>query len=283
MEAEAARLPAAFRSRGGGEGRDEQAPRRVAAEETRITRWVLLAVLSANALAIPGAGRFVRLRGRRTREDGSVYYVKSQDDLYLVAFHVVLFAFLRSAAMTYVFVPFAQRWFARERSGRETQRAAAPAARKAEAVLAEDARRGSLLSSYAKAPSAPPKSVRFAEQGWVFLYYSVYWSIGMYVMYHSPTWYYRTEKFWEGYPHLEMSALQKWYYLSQAGFWISQHWVVQTETKRKDHFEMVLHHLVTSALITSSYILNFTRIGTAVFVMMDTSDTLLPVGGPSRR
>jgi acyl-CoA-dependent ceramide synthase len=70
---------------------------------------------------------------------GSDQYDKGSDDAYFVAFWVLAFTFLRAFVMRYVFTPFAKAY------GADT----------------------------------PAKQQRFAEQGWSFTYYSIFWSLGM--------------------------------------------------------------------------------------------------------
>jgi acyl-CoA-dependent ceramide synthase len=70
---------------------------------------------------------------------GSGLYDKGSDDAYFVFFWVLAFTFLRASVMKYVFTPFARAY------GADT----------------------------------PSKQERFAEQGWSFTYYSIFWSLGM--------------------------------------------------------------------------------------------------------
>lgn len=95
-------------------------------------------------------------------------------------------------------------------------------------------------------------------------------------MYHSPHWF-NPAQFWIDYPHLLISGWMKWYYLVQLGFWIQQIYVLNIEKRRKDHYAMFSHHIITVILIISSYCVNFTRIGNAVLCCMDLADILLPV------
>ncbi|CEI96543.1 Putative Imidazoleglycerol-phosphate dehydratase [Rhizopus microsporus] len=118
------------------------------------------------------------------------------------------------------------------------------------------------------------KRQRFAEQGWMFSYYIVFWSVGMHIMYHSPHWL-NTSFYWIDYPHLTMTKQMKMYYLMQLAFWIQQVYTIHVEKKRKDHFAMVTHHFITITLIVSSYASNFTRIGNAVLCCMDLCDICL--------
>ena len=49
------------------------------------------------------------------------------------------------------------------------------------------------------------------------------------------------------------------------------------EKKRKDFVEMMLHHFMTSGLVISSFLFNFTRVGTAILVEQDFADIFLPL------
>ncbi|KAF8543194.1 TLC domain-containing protein [Trichophaea hybrida] len=76
-------------------------------------------------------------------------YGKGIDDLYLVFFWIVLFTFLRSTILDYVFVPLARL------GGINTKKGV----------------------------------VRFSEQAWLVVYYGSFWGVGMYLMYNSPYWF----------------------------------------------------------------------------------------------
>jgi hypothetical protein len=66
-------------------------------------------------------------------------YGKGPDDAYLVFYWIVMFTFLRATAVDYIFMPFA--------------------------------RRGGI--------STKKDLIRFAEQAWLLVYYSVFWTLGM--------------------------------------------------------------------------------------------------------
>jgi acyl-CoA-dependent ceramide synthase len=76
-----------------------------------------------------------------------------------------------------------------------------------------------------------------------------------------------------------MTPLMKSYYLLQASYWTQQLLVLVLglEKPRKDYLELVIHHIVTIYLISSSYVVNLTWIGNAVFITMDVSDVFLAV------
>lgn len=121
------------------------------------------------------------------------------------------------------------------------------------------------------------KVARFMEQSYTALYFSVFAPYGLYVMYHTPIWYFNTTAFYRDYPHHTHTADFKAYYLLQAAYWLQQAIVLmlQLEKPRKDFKELVLHHVVTLALIGLSYRFHFTWMGVAVFVTHDISDFFL--------
>ncbi|KDN42872.1 LAG1-domain-containing protein [Tilletiaria anomala UBC 951] len=55
--------------------------------------------------------------------------------------------------------------------------------------------------------------------------------------------------------------------------------VLNLEARRKDCEQMFAHHVIAIALIVSSYITNYHRIGNAILCLMDPSDILLSVSG----
>ncbi|KAF8913851.1 TLC domain-containing protein [Gymnopilus junonius] len=114
------------------------------------------------------------------------------------------------------------------------------------------------------------KVLRFAEQGWSFVYYSLQWCFGLYVHYHLPTRILDPKDLWLGYPHLPIARPVKVYYLLQTAFYSHQILIVNAEARRKDHYQMLCHHVVT--LFT-----NFTRVGCVIMVLMDCSDVFFPL------
>lgn len=85
---------------------------------------------------------------------------------------------------------------------------------------------------------------------------------------------------WGTYPYNPIPGLTKFYYLAQLGFWFHQIYVIFSEQRRKDHWQMFSHHIITIALMSTSYISNFTRVGTLIHTLMDFCDILLPVSCP---
>lgn len=121
------------------------------------------------------------------------------------------------------------------------------------------------------------KVARFMEQTYTALYFAFFCPFGLYVMYNTEVWYFRTLGFFERYPHQTLTADFKAYYLLQGAYWSQQAIVLllQLEKPRKDFQELVIHHVVTLTLIASSYRFHFTYMGIAVFITHDISDFFL--------
>ncbi len=121
------------------------------------------------------------------------------------------------------------------------------------------------------------KVKRFMEQFYSLVYYGLSSPFGFFVMMKLPIKWFDTYYFYESYPHKTIFFWMKVFYLGQAAFWTQQAsvLVLQLEKPRKDYNELVFHHIVTMALIYSSYTFNFTWIGIAIYITMDVSDFFL--------
>jgi very-long-chain ceramide synthase len=82
---------------------------------------------------------------------------------------------------------------------------------------------------------------------------------------------------WMGYPHIQLAAPLKLYYLSQIAFYLHQVLILNAEARRKDHYQMMTHHVITIALMFLSYWYHFTRVGCYIMMLMDFCDIFLPV------
>ncbi|KAM0715207.1 hypothetical protein Q7P37_009672 [Cladosporium fusiforme] len=122
---------------------------------------------------------------------------------------------------------------------------------------------------------------RFAEQSYMILYYTLYWLWGMTLFIQATPEEADDIKtllvsLWSGFPQLRLYGAFKLYYLSQLAFWLQQIGVLHLEHRRKDHSQMLLHHIVTIVLLAGSYSYRQWRAGNAVLVCMDLVDIILP-------
>lgn len=98
-----------------------------------------------------------------------------------------------------------------------------------------------------------------------------------YIHHRLPTEIFAPSALWRDYPHIPIAAPVKFYYLQQASFYIHQVLILNAEARRKDHVQMMTHHVITIALVGASYFTNFTRVGCLILVLMDWCDIWLPV------
>lgn len=96
-------------------------------------------------------------------------------------------------------------------------------------------------------------------------------------IYCGSSYYLNMAELWTDWPQREIGGLIKWYTLCQWAFWIHQVLVINIETRRKDHWQMLSHHLVTIVLITASYAYHQTRVGNVIMITMDVVDLVFPV------
>nr|GAT54087.1 longevity-assurance protein [Mycena chlorophos] len=119
--------------------------------------------------------------------------------------------------------------------------------------------------------------LRFAEQGWSAVYYPIQFCFGVYVNYSLPTQLFNYRPLWDGYPHVLVAGPLKFYYLTQTAFYTHQILILHAEAPRKDHYQMLAHHIITVFLMAVSYYFHFTRVGSFIMVLMDTCDIFLPI------
>ena len=87
-----------------------------------------------------------------------------------------------------------------------------------------------------------------------------------------------TKEYWNNYPKHEMSDDLYWYYTIELGFYLSLLVSQFFDTKRKDFWQMFLHHIVTICLLVFSYVCNFTRVGSFILLLHDCVDPWLELG-----
>lgn len=174
--------------------------------------------------------------------EDSGLYGQGLRDMYLVASCIIYFTGLRAFMLDYVLMPMAAACGIGRKKGR----------------------------------------VRFAEQAYMLVYYTVYWFWGLAVFVQdTPSGITNVNdllvSLWRDFPRLLMPAGIKLYYLTQFAFWIQQIIVIHLEERRKDHYQMLTHHFVTVGLMGGSYGYRQWRVGNAILVCMDIVDLVLPL------
>lgn len=77
------------------------------------------------------------------------------------------------------------------------------------------------------------------------------------------------------YPHHPVKQEEWWYYNIELGFYISLVVTQFIDTKRKDFWQMFVHHIVTILLLVLSWACNFHRMGALVLAIHDIADVPL--------
>lgn len=239
----------------------------------------------------------------------SSYYGNGLLDGCLIVTCIAVMAVLRDALRLGVFEPFARWWLTRTlKKSKRLQNGAAngdikhygsvPKTNGAPNGNGNGIANGNGVASDAITKSEARKLhrsvLRFAEQGWSVVYYTCQWLFGLvrpltsvpdrprmtfpqYVHRNLPTAVLDPIDVWVNYPHIPLAGPLKFYYLGQTAFYLHQMLILNAEARRKDHWQMMTHHIITVALMVGSYFYNFTRVGCLIMMLMDLCDIFLPV------
>jgi len=127
--------------------------------------------------------------------------------------------------------------------------------------------------------NTPTKSEKLVETTWRAIYYLGTCIYGMKILY-KKKWFWNTRYCWYDYPHIPVEDEIRWFYMVQLTYYwfltCSQIYGDSTK-KRKDFWQMLLHHVATISLICFSWVLNMFRCGMLVLVLHDTADVLLEI------
>lgn len=120
----------------------------------------------------------------------------------------------------------------------------------------------------------PSTLEKFCETGWRFVFYSFVFLYGLIVLW-SKHWFWDINGCFVEYPRHKVSTDVWFYYMVEMAFYWSLSFSQFFDVKRKDFWEMFIHHQATIALIGFSWTTHFVRIGTLVLIVHDCGDPLL--------
>ncbi|CDO71382.1 hypothetical protein BN946_scf184908.g140 [Trametes cinnabarina] len=225
----------------------------------------------------------------------SNYYANGPLDGCLIITAIAVMAILRDVTRIYIMEPFARWKLARDlrlAKQREAVRSNANGNGKANGKAnvhangnghaignghTTHANGNGFVISRQEAKKMQRSVIRFAEQGWSVIYYTAQWCFGLYVHLHLPTSVLDPINVWTNYPHIPLAGPIKFYYLLQTAFYMHQVLIINAEARRKDHWQMMTHHIITIILMVGSYFYNYTRVGCLIMVLMDLCDIFLPL------
>lgn len=126
------------------------------------------------------------------------------------------------------------------------------------------------------------KIYKCSESLWKFMYYVSILAWAISILCREP-WSMNTNEYFKGWPNQEVGFSLKLFYMCQCGYYMySIGALLIWETRRKDFYIMMSHHIITSILIGFSYITRFFRIGIVILVLHDTCDVFMEVAKVSK-
>ncbi|CAF1389224.1 unnamed protein product [Rotaria sordida] len=112
---------------------------------------------------------------------------------------------------------------------------------------------------------------KFSESCWRFTFYLSAFIYGVVILLNK-SWTWDTRHCWLNYPNQPLTADIFWYYMIELAFYWSLLFSQFIDVKRKDFWQMFLHHIATIMLLSFSYIANYVRVGSLVLVIHDCAD-----------
>ncbi|XP_077986008.1 ceramide synthase 6-like [Glandiceps talaboti] len=120
----------------------------------------------------------------------------------------------------------------------------------------------------------PSPATKFSESSWRFLFYFLATTYALYNL-KNEDWFWDSKLCWYGYPKHQLTEQLEIYYMVELSLYWALLFSQFFDVKRKDFFEMFVHHVVTIMLIIYSWTLNYLRIGASVLVIHDCSDVFV--------
>ncbi|XP_044261538.1 ceramide synthase 6-like [Tribolium madens] len=114
---------------------------------------------------------------------------------------------------------------------------------------------------------------KFCENCWRCSYYTCLFTFGLVVLWDKP-WLWHIRECWTGYPaSLTITNDIWWYYmLSLAFYWSLVVGQFSLDVKRKDFWQMFIHHTAAILLLSFSWLAGVFKIGTLVLLVHDCAD-----------
>ncbi|XP_055706310.1 ceramide synthase 6 [Phlebotomus papatasi] len=125
-----------------------------------------------------------------------------------------------------------------------------------------------------RAQDKPSTLVKFCENSWRCIYYTYSFIYGIVVLWNKP-WLWNINNCWYDYPHQSVDNDIWWYYMISMAFYWSLTISQFRDVKRKDFWQMFVHHMVTLLLLSLSWVCNMHRVGSLVLAVHDCADIFL--------
>lgn len=127
-----------------------------------------------------------------------------------------------------------------------------------------------------RAQDKPSTLTKFCENSWRCLYYTYSFLFGLFILW-DKAWLWNINNCYYNYPYHPISSEVWWYYMVSMAFYWSLSFSQYFDVKRKDFWQMFVHHIATIVLMCFSWVGNLTRIGSLVLLVHDCADIFLEV------
>lgn len=115
---------------------------------------------------------------------------------------------------------------------------------------------------------------RFTESSWRFTYYFVICIVGIKIL-SNKVWAWDSTYCWTNYPHQHVPSDVYWYYLIELSYYVGSSLMHFTDVRKKDFWELFIHHIVTMTLMFIAWVQNIVRISCLVLIVHDIADPFL--------
>ncbi|XP_071573348.1 ceramide synthase 6 [Temnothorax nylanderi] len=120
----------------------------------------------------------------------------------------------------------------------------------------------------------PSTLTKFCESCWRCFYYTYSFFYGLVVLWDKP-WLWDIKHCYYNYPYHPVTSDIWWYYMISMAFYWALSFSQFFDVRRKDFWQMFIHHIATISLMCFSWVGNLTRIGSLVLLVHDSADIFL--------
>ncbi|EZA57715.1 ceramide synthase 6 isoform X2 [Ooceraea biroi] len=120
----------------------------------------------------------------------------------------------------------------------------------------------------------PSTLIKFCESCWRCFYYAYSFLYGLYILW-DKAWLWDIKHCYYNYPYHPVTSDIWWYYMISMSFYWALSFSQFFDVKRKDFWQMFIHHIATISLMCFSWVGNLTRIGSLVLLVHDSADIFL--------
>ncbi|KAI4503414.1 hypothetical protein M0802_001636 [Mischocyttarus mexicanus] len=115
---------------------------------------------------------------------------------------------------------------------------------------------------------------KFSESGWRCFYYTCMTTYGFIILWNKP-WFWDINQCYYNFPYHSISNDIWLYWLISIAFYSVSTITHFFETKRKDFWQVFIHHIITIAIILLIWIVNLLRVGSLILLVHDIPEVFL--------